>query len=159
MLGIFGIAATLAGVNALIRELLATEPAAAQKRLDALTPEELLAPAKVVSRDDALLVKAALYLKHGFLDASHKISQQVETPTGSYWHAIMHRKEGDFSNSKYWYHRVGSHPVLAALGKEFDPILLVDQCAAGGSPENARLEQAEFDALLEYTVRAAIRVI
>lgn len=146
-------------MNSRIHDLLATDAATAKRELDALTPEELLAPAKVVSLDDALLVKAALYLKHGFLDASHKIAQQVETPTGSYWHAIMHRKEGDFSNSKYWYHRVGSHPALVALGKDFDPFRLVDQCATGGSPESARLEQAEFDALLEYTVRAAIRVI
>src|SRR5580765_7484012 len=115
-------------MNPKIRELLAADATTVKAALDALTPEQLLAPTKVLSPDDALLVKAALYLKHGFLDASHKISQQIETPNGSYWHAIMHRKEGDFSNSKYWYRRVGEHPVLAALGKDFDPFRFVDQC-------------------------------
>src|SRR5207244_4267350 len=55
-----------------ISELLAADAATAKRELDALTPDELLAPTQVVSPDDALLVKAALYLKHGFLDASHK---------------------------------------------------------------------------------------
>lgn len=33
----------------------------------------------------------------------------------SFWHAIMHRREGDFSNSKYWYDRAGAHPIFPAL--------------------------------------------
>ena len=59
---------------------------------------------------------AGLWLLHGFLDESHALSQQIDTPSGSFWHAIMHRREGDFSNSKYWYARCASHPSLAVLG-------------------------------------------
>ena len=33
----------------------------------------------------------------------------------AYWHAIMHRREGDFSNSKYWYARCADHPVMKIL--------------------------------------------
>jgi hypothetical protein len=33
----------------------------------------------------------------------------------SFWHAIMHRREGDFSNSKYWYARCASHPSMQTL--------------------------------------------
>lgn len=108
--------------------------------LDRLSAEQLLAPAQVVSQPDAELVKAALYLQLGCLEDCHKIAQSVATPTGSYWHGIMHRHEGDISNSKYWYARVGQHPVLAAIG---------------GYPQDAATAAREFDLLLDYTIRAA----
>ncbi len=69
----------------------------------------------IISEDDADGVLAALWLRHDFLDESHKISQRLESPTGSFWHAIMHRREGDFSNSKYWYRQAGEHPALQVL--------------------------------------------
>ena len=45
--------------------------------------------------------------------------------------------------------------MFAELGKDFDPFRFVDQCAKDGGDVTAKLEQAEFDALLEHTVRAA----
>ena len=108
--------------------------------LDRLSAEQLLAPAQVVSQPDAELVKAALYLQLGCLEDCHKIAQSAATPTGSYWHGIMHRHEGDIGNSKYWYARVGQHPVLAAIG---------------GYPKDAATAAREFDLLLDYTIRAA----
>ena len=60
--------------------------------------------------------RAGLWLYFDFLDESHKISQDDESdPDRNFWHAVMHRREPDASNSKYWFRRVGSHPVLGQL--------------------------------------------
>jgi len=65
--------------------------------------------------DDAGCVLSALWLWHDYLDESHTVSQAIETQSGSYLHAIMHRREGDFGNAKYWYARVGRHPIMPSL--------------------------------------------
>jgi hypothetical protein len=69
----------------------------------------------VVSRSDAEALLSGLWLWHDWLDSSHTLSQSIHTPTGSFWHAIMHRREGDFSNAKYWYARCVGHPVLRSM--------------------------------------------
>src|SRR5262245_31217087 len=61
--------------------------------------------------------RAGLWLAFGFLDQSHEISQGIETAEGSYWHALMHRREPDFGNSKYWFRQLGTHPVYAELAQ------------------------------------------
>lgn len=61
------------------------------------------------------LNEAALWLLAGELERSHEVSQTIETDEGSYWHGIMHRREGDFWNAKYWFRKVGNHPVMAQL--------------------------------------------
>ena len=67
--------------------------------------------------------RAGLWLYFDFLDESHKISQEDEGhPDRDFWHAIMHRREPDPSNSKYWWRRVGPHPVLDRL-REHAPTL------------------------------------
>jgi hypothetical protein len=58
------------------------------------------------------LILAALWLLEGDLEQSHRFSQRWETLNGSYWHAIMHRREGDYSNAKYWYRRTSKSPVI-----------------------------------------------
>ncbi len=66
------------------------------------------------ARNGELLRAGALWL-YGFLDESHSIAQGLASAEGSYWHALMHRSEGDFSNSKYWYQRVGRHAIFPDL--------------------------------------------
>jgi hypothetical protein len=88
----------------------------AKELLTGMEPDSLLTPGGARSQGDPRAMLAGLWLWHDWLHESHLISQSLETPTGSFWHAIMHRREGDFSNSKYWYARIGEHPVLQALG-------------------------------------------
>ena len=92
---------------------------------------------------------AGLWLYVDSLDRSHTISQSIHDSTGSYWHGIMHRREGDFSNSHYWMRRAASHPLIAA---GCDPHSLVDSVAAsrGDAPELADRQRAEWAALFEW---------
>lgn len=71
------------------------------------------------SSADFLALQAGLWQVHDFLDESHQCSQQIEGEgadhNGDYWHAIMHRREPDYDNSKYWFRRAGQHPVFQQL--------------------------------------------
>ncbi|MCC5830852.1 MAG: hypothetical protein JJU36_15505 [Phycisphaeraceae bacterium] len=90
----------------------------------------------------ASLVTAAAWLYVDELDLSHRASQSIDTPTGSYWHGIMHRREGDFSNSHYWFNRVGrGHPVFDQVGHGYEPHAMIDQAEAahGGRGDKSRL--------------------
>jgi hypothetical protein len=69
------------------------------------------------------LLKAALLLWNDHLDESHTIAQEIENADGSMLHAIMHRREPDYFNSKYWWRRVGHHLSFERLGKEAGKIL------------------------------------
>jgi hypothetical protein len=104
--------------------LVPTSPGSSETHglLETLAPDQLL-NRFTASRDDGKAMLAGLWLWHDFLEESHRLSQEVQTPTGSYWHAIMHRREGDFSNSKYWLARVGDHPIDATLAIRADDVI------------------------------------
>ena len=72
---------------------------------------------------------AGLWLLAGELDRSHEISQTIDNATGSYWHAIMHRREGDFSNAKYWLRRASGHPVMQELADQISSVAGSDTIA------------------------------
>ena len=92
-----------------------------EMRLSALTLQSVLSK-KPVDESSAACVLAGLWLWHDYLDSAHKIVQAIDTSSGSFWHAIIHRREGDFWNSKYWFAKCANHPIL--------PILAVNASAA-----------------------------
>lgn len=72
----------------------------------------------VVAGHDAEYEKAmhcGLLLLNDDLEAAHPIAQELKNATGSFWHAIIHRREGDFANSNYWWRMTGNHPAFPAI--------------------------------------------
>jgi hypothetical protein len=97
-------------------------PYEARARLELLDPDSML-HGHTVNRTNGRAMLAGLWLWHDFLTESHELSQQIETPNGSFWHAIMHRREGDFSNSKYWLQRCRNHPIFPTLAVRADDLI------------------------------------
>ena len=111
----------------------------------------------------AELLKAGLLLLHGDLDGSHRIAQAYEGDRDAdAWHALVHRLEGDYGNSDYWWRRVGEHPIFAefadSAGVEgWDPQDFTDRyrrAMQGGDEEERRavrsIQAAEFAWLLAH---------
>ena len=115
---------------------------------------------------------AGLYLYFSCLDEAHEIAQEIHTPEGSFWHAIMHRQEPDEGNSGYWFNRVGAHPIFPALhsaateigvnlGPRWNPHLFIDFCQQarrqpGSEMERRALEvqRSEWQLLFHHCARA-----
>lgn len=97
-------------------------------KLAKLTVEIAFAHTQIADDSMANCCLSGLWLHHDFLDESHDFSQEIHNASGSYWHGIMHRREQDYSNAKYWFRKVGDHPVFE---------LLPDQFASAGLSEPA----------------------
>jgi hypothetical protein len=116
---------------------------------------------------------AGLWLWFDHLDESHTISQEISTAEGSYWHAVLHRREPDPSNAAYWFRRVGDHPIFVTLAKEAQdlglrlgshrwiPFDFIDWCEkhrGTGTEQEARLRQVqrrEWELLFDWCFRRA----
>lgn len=120
--------------------------------LRALAPANVLEGGRVHPLLDVAL--GAMWLWHDFLDEAHKIAQDEESPEGSWLHAIVHRREGDFSNSKYWYARCASLPQTSSGPDLVDLVASVHDKPADPRYATALAQQrAEWRALFKYCIR------
>ena len=84
------------------------------------------------ARPGASLSPALRALWHdarGDWDAAHTVAQDIDSETGAWIHAYLHRKEGDLANAGYWYRRARKPECRKSLEAEWDEIAtaLLDQ--------------------------------
>lgn len=142
--------------------------------IQALTPTAL----DVFENEFYHCLRSGLHLWNDDLDRAHTIAQSIPSATGSLCHGIMHRRQGDFGNSKYWFQHVGDHPIFRPLLEEaktvvagraedplagslsrsdkWDPDGFVDACRERGEDDLLKAIQiSEIDLLVRFCFRQA----
>lgn len=71
----------------------------------------------------AVCLEALVLLWHDHWDEAHGRVQDEPGADAAFVHGILHRREPDYGNARYWFHRVGRHPVQEALADAAAPVL------------------------------------
>ena len=120
----------------------------------------------VVDEAFARACLSGLHQWNDSLAAAHTLAMSEAAPpsvaksTLDYWHGIMHRREPDYPNAKYWFQQVGDHTLFPAVLEEarrvvktesgdiqenltalvnaerWDPFRFVDLCARHAASES-----------------------
>jgi hypothetical protein len=158
----------------LLRKLIPTEP------LDPLWPGRIrvaddatISGGRVVGEPGTFgLIRGGLYYAVDAIHEAHAVFQEASGDLGSYWHGMMHRREGDFDNARYWFRRAGQlpffdllhheaseHSAVMARQSNWDPYLFTGECeqARFGAEEGLKalsaLQRIEFEGVFDYCWR------
>ena len=161
----------------LLEKLHPTEPgdAAALRAIRAATDDELTGGKPPADPDALALVRAALLYAHDAIDEAHRIVQDAGSDAGAYLHGMIHRREGDFDNARYWFRRSGrlgffddlhraANSISPDMAKQsnWDPYLFTGLCEQDKFGDRAhrdelvQLQRREFDAFIDYVWRKSV---
>lgn len=135
----------------------------------------LLGGKKVKDAKIVDLIRGGVLYAVDAIHEAHNFFQEVPGDLGSYWHGMMHRREGDFDNARYWYRRAGKLPFFSSLHsascthsptmarqENWDAYLLTGLCeqakfgAVELTGECVHLQQIEFEGTFDYCWRQAV---
>jgi hypothetical protein len=160
--------------DGLLRKLIPSEPLDRElvRRIRAADDATLSGAGTIGNPATFALVRGGLLYAVDAVEEAHAIFQEAKGDLGSYWHGMMHRREGDFDNARYWFSRAGALPVFGTLHhaaslhsammarqSNWDPYLLTGQCEQArfgeteGLDEVVALQRVEFDELFDYCWR------
>lgn len=141
-----------------------------------------IAAAQGLTSDTTVRLRATALLYHDHHDPAHDLVQDLSDRDGALIHAILHRREPDYWNAKYWFRRVDLHPIYRTLGLRinhlsdrpeeetlvrqltmpgsFDPFAFVDLCEQMERRPNTdsvvlwlrKVQHAEFEELVQHLV-------
>jgi hypothetical protein len=95
-----------------------------KSRASAVAIDEIEHAFKISAKSQTTdLLRAAALLWNDHLDEAHQIVQDLGNADASLLHAIMHRREPDYGNAKYWFRRVADHPSYPAMALKATTIL------------------------------------
>ena len=134
---------------------------------------ETLLGHSAMGRQERELARATVLLWHDHFDAAHEIAQDVENADGSLLHGILHRREPDYGNARYWFRRVGRHRSFECIAGKLKVIfskapddLVAKQIVANDQwhpltfvdflEDNARRKDGAYDALIREIQSAEI---
>ena len=73
--------------------------------------------------DRIIRLRAAALLYHDHHDEAHDLVQDLTDHDGALLHGILHRREPDYWNAKYWFRRFVAHPAHVALGRRIPSLV------------------------------------
>lgn len=101
-----------------------------REALAGLTYERAFQWLPVKDREMARCFLSGIFLINGYLTEAHDFAQQGASATAAYWHALMHRREGDYDNANYWFRQAAAHDIHPSLTEAARELALASQ---GGS--------------------------